>query len=313
MFDEQRSIVQRLNSEELDKRNIRLYIKRDDLIHGVVSGNKWRKLKYNFLRAKELKNEGVLTFGGAFSNHLIATAAAAEVAGLRSIGIVRGDELTPQSNNTLMACSSYGMELVFVSREEYMLRYEREYHEELIERFPNHLIVPEGGANYYGMIGCQEILKGLEMEPDHIVVAQGTTTTSLGVLMVLSDRQKLDVIPALKGFDSKQEMKRLLMRSGFDSEYIDEVLDKVRVLGDYHFGGYAKASEELINFIREVYWNFNLKTDPVYTGKAFYAMFDRMRSGDYDNSTVLFIHTGGLQGVQPYEKKYGKIFVSKED
>ena len=175
------------------------------------------------------------------------------------------------------------------------------------------LIVPEGGANYYGMIGCQEILKGLEMEPDHIVVAQGTTTTSLGVLTVLSDRQKLDVIPALKGFDSKKEMKRLLMRSGFDSEYIDEVLDKVRVLGDYHFGGYAKASEELINFIREVYWNFNLKTDPVYTGKAFYAMFDRMRSGDYDNSTVLFIHTGGLQGVQPYEKKYGKIFVSKED
>lgn len=301
----ERSIIQRINEASLAKRGIELYVKRDDLIHEVVSGNKWRKLKYNIAMCQSGKKSGILTFGGAYSNHLIATAAACQLNGLKSMGIVRGDELNENSNETLKACAKYGMELVFVSRNEYMLRHEKAYHEELNYQYPNYYIVPEGGANYYGMMGCQEIMAEVDFKPDHIFLAQGTTATSCGILMALDENQKLHVVPALKGFDSFGEMRELMLKSGLESDWVDERLSQVQIHADYHFGGYGKYTDQLLSFIRNFFVKHELKLDPIYTGKAMFALMNEVQHSDYANSKILFIHTGGIQGAYSIEVKRG--------
>lgn len=302
-IDINKSILTKINSTELTERNIELYIKRDDLIHPEISGNKWRKLKYNIDLCVTNKQDGIITFGGAYSNHLVATAAACATIKMKSIGIVRGDELNSNSNETLKKCTGYDMELVFVSREIYKRRYEKSYHEYLHSIYPNCHLVEEGGANYYGMIGCQEIVKELALDFDAIFVAQGTTTTSCGLAMGLNNEQKLYVVPALKGFDSHSEMKQLFRRSGFEADFIDEMLMKTVVLDDFHFGGYGKYNSELLEFIQDVYSTHQLKLDPIYTGKAFFAMMEQIKNGKLDNSTIVFIHTGGLQGAQSVMNK----------
>lgn len=296
MYTTENAILQQINDDRLTKRNIKLYIKRDDLIDSEVSGNKWRKLKYNIEQVKSLKKEGVLTFGGAYSNHLLATASACHRAGLKSIGIVRGDELSVDSNNTLKRCSELGMELKFVSREEYRLRNDKLYQNDLNLEFPNLYIVPEGGANFYGMIGCQEILKEIDIRYDSIFVAQGTTTTSCGILMSLAERSKLHVVPVLKGFDSEKEMREMLNYSMFDEDLTEELMEKVIVHSDYHFGGYGVYTAELIEFIKAFYIHYTIPLDQVYTGKVMYALFSEIERGVFDNQTIIFIHTGGIQG-----------------
>lgn len=308
MIDETKSKIEELKNALTEKWNTTLLVKRDDLIHKEVSGNKWRKLKYSLLQASQNKNVGVITFGGAFSNHLVATAAACSAVGLPSVGVVRGEELNENSNDTLRRCAHYGMNLKFISRDEYNLRNERTYHEGLLDEFPNHFVVPEGGANYLGMIGCQEITKEISEKVDVFILAQGTTTTSCGILLSLGATQKLDVIPVLKGYDALNEMKTLMMKSGLEDEFIDDKLAQATVFDHYHFGGYAKVNDDLINFIRQIHSEFGLKLDPVYTGKAFYALWDQLSQGRYHNQTICFIHTGGLQGAAPFEAHYGPLF-----
>lgn len=305
-LDTSRSIVQELFSDDLQKRKVRLFVKRDDLIDSEISGNKWRKLKFNVLKCQQQKNSGVLTFGGAFSNHLVATASACSKAGLECVGVVRGDELSENSNATLARCHELGMKLHFVSREEYHLRYERYYHESLLEIFTNLLVVPEGGANYYGMIGCQEIVSEMDLKADRFVLAQGTTTTSCGILLATNGNQKVSVVPAMKGYDSLGEMTTLLRKSGVEEQMIKECIQSVDVLSEYHFGGYAKFNEVLIDFIREFKQMHNLELDPVYTGKAMFALMDQIKKGAYDNETIVFVHTGGLQGIAGIESKLGE-------
>lgn len=300
-MDIRNSIVQELHAEVLSQHNVRLFVKRDDLIDEHISGNKWRKLKHNVALAKQKKMEGILTFGGAYSNHLLATAAACQQEGLHAIGIVRGDELNEQSNPTLRDCSAMGMQLVFVSREIYKQRYEKMWHEELTYEFPNHLIVPEGGANFYGIIGCQEILKEVEEKVDHIFVAQGTTATSCGILLSMNNEQTLHVVPALKGFEAKQEMQELHRDAGIPKEDWQEGLTKTVVHSDYHFGGYGKVTDELLHFMKEFEEEMGLPLDPVYTGKTMFALIDQVSNGALDGTSVLFVHTGGLQGRRGFE------------
>ncbi|HNR86004.1 MAG TPA: pyridoxal-phosphate dependent enzyme [Taishania sp.] len=292
-FDTSKSIIQTLSIEEFDKRGIQLLVKRDDLIHPEVSGNKWRKLKYTIEHFKQSKCSRILTFGGAYSNHLLATASACNELNIPSIGVVRGDEHTPHSNYVLSRCKELGMFLYFVSREEYAMRYMTEYHQELHNLFPNTYIVNEGGASYYGMIGCQEIIG--ELPPfDHLFVSQGTSTTSCGLLLGLSGQQ-LHVVPSIKNYDSKGEMKALLLKSTINDDLIEELLQTIEVHGDYHFGGYAKQTPALFDFIDSCEKNLQLPLDKIYTAKAFYGMLEELRKSDkYDNSTVVFLHTGGL-------------------
>jgi len=308
MFDVSKSILQKLELNALNTQSIELFVKRDDLIDEHVSGNKWRKLKYNIEQAKTLKKNGILTFGGAFSNHLVATAAACQKAGLKAIGIVRGDELNKDSNDTLRQCADFGMELHFVSRIDYAARNEKSYHEELNFEFPNYLIVPEGGANYYGMIGCQEMLKETPNDFDYIFVAQGTTTTSCGLALALPEQSTLMVVPVLKGFDSLAEMKLLFAYTGIESSMIQEVLDKVEILGEYHFGGYGKYDEALMDFLEHQFQETNLPLDPIYTGKVLYALQDWVVKNKIQNKRILFVHTGGVQGGKMIEKKEGRHF-----
>lgn len=304
-IDIKTSVLNELFSEKLTSRGINLFVKRDDLIHKEISGNKWRKLKYNVEMCAKLKHNGILTFGGAYSNHLVATAAASKLKGVKSIGVVRGDELTETSNNTLKRCSAYGMQLVFVNREEYKSRHEKSYQEHLLTQFPNYFIVNEGGANYYGMIGCQEIIKEIDIEFDSVFVAQGTTTTSCGIGMSLNDNQILHVVPALKGYRSLEEMSTLYFKSGIEQDYIKDILSKVIVHDDCHFGGYGKYTNELLFFINEFFQDHQIKLDPVYTGKAMFALFEEIKKGNLDNQNIIFIHTGGVQGAQSIIDKTG--------
>jgi 1-aminocyclopropane-1-carboxylate deaminase len=227
---------------------------------------------------------------------------------MHAIGIVRGEELDVNSNETLVQCSALGMELKFVSREEYNLRNDRQYWEELMIEHPNHYVVPEGGSNYYGMIGCQEIMNETPNDFDQVFVAQGTTTTSLGVLISLPSDSTLNVVPALKGFDALKEMQELMKYSGFEQELVTELLEKVEVHDAFHFGGYGKYTAELLDFMEDFYRSTSVPLDPIYTGKALYALMKGISLGNFDGQKILFIHSGGVQGGRGIAKKEGRTF-----
>lgn len=312
MIDLTNSMLQKINIDEFSRRGISLHIKRDDLIHPEISGNKWRKLKYNVEVCLNAKKTGILTFGGAFSNHLLATAAAAHAIGLKSVGIVRGDELNSQSNQTLKRCNELGMDLKFISREEYRMIPDKSYLADVAHEFPNYHIVPEGGANYYGMIGCQEILEEIEIDFDAVFVAQGTTTTSCGLLLGLKKKQELLAVPVLKGFASEKEMQSIFEYSGVEKEWLEDAFEKLNILDEFHFGGYGKYDDELLDFIRTFYLNHGIKLDPIYTGKAMFALMKALENEKWDGKSVVFIHTGGLQGISSIEEKSGmKLFCVK--
>lgn len=296
LFEPSKSILQEIPLDSAQFPNVQLFVKRDDLIHPEVSGNKWRKLKYNIELVIFQKKDGILTFGGAYSNHLLAVAAACREAGLKSIGVVRGEELHADSNANLKRCAELGMELKFVSREEYDSRNEKITQEAWKEEYPFYLLIPEGGANYYGMVGCQEIWKELPGRVDHLFVAQGTTTTSCGLLTGAPEHTLVHVVPVLKGFDSKSEMRKLLFPFLVDDETISEYLERVAIHPDAHFGGYGKWNEELTGFIASCQTKFDLPLDKIYTGKAFYALMEWLSGQHFETpQTVVFLHTGGLQ------------------
>lgn len=276
------------------ERKLHFFCKRDDRIHAAVSGNKWRKLKYNLLQAKHLNKIGIVTFGGAFSNHILATAHACMTHGLASIGIIRGDELNASSNAILQQCQDWGMQFRFVSREEYNMKDDYEYINELKSELSSYFILPEGGKNFLGMVGCQEIVNEIDLEFDAIWLAQGTCTTSIGVAMSVNDQQVVHAVPALKGFDSHFEISQILHRQGLDAETINELSGRMVFHPDYHFGGYGKSTPELLSYIRNFQDEYRIPLDSVYTGKTMYAMTDFYQKNLMENQTVIFLHTGGL-------------------
>ena len=303
LFDVSNSKMEELQLDELKKRNIKLFVKRDDLIDPFVSGNKWRKLKFNIEIAQLKKSEAILTFGGAFSNHLLATAAACAKAGIRSIGIVRGEELNSDSNACLQDCANFGMEFKFVDRSEYMLRGDASYKADLQAEFPNSYLIPEGGANYYGLMGCAEIWKEIQVQVDHIFTAAGTGTTAAGLLLGKPKDTKVHLVSALKGTFQRKQVEELLFSCFLEDELKEDLLNDLNIYENYHFGGYAKTTPALFDFIGEVKKDVNLELDPVYTGKTFYAMLEEVRSNSiYDNSNICFLHTGGLLGSRGYQQ-----------
>ena len=292
------SALDRINDELFDENGIEVYLKRDDQIHPEISGNKWRKLKFNIEKFRQGGYNKILTFGGAFSNHIAASAAVSKDLKIPFIGIIRGDELTADSNETLAKARENGMELVFTTREEYKLRDEKYFHEELRRRHGNVLIVPEGGSNYYGLLGCTEIVKELTFSPDYIIVPAGTGTTASGILSALNET-KLIVVSALKGGEFLNDsIAGLLQEAGWIKDDVKDQISQLQLLTDYHFGGYAKYTEELIRFIKEFQRLHRIKLDQVYTGKMMFALYDQIRSGKIKSgSKVVAIHTGGLQGT----------------
>ncbi len=304
MFDFQKSKLQCYKLDELESRSIEFFIKRDDLIDEFISGNKGRKLNLNLESAIHQKKSGILTFGGAYSNHLLATAAACQQVGMKSVGIVRGEELSMYSNHMLEQCSHFGMELKFVSRDHYALRHEKYYQESLLIEFTNYMLIPEGGANYLGIIGCQQIMREINRDFDHVFVAQGTTCTSVGIALSLPVKTTLHTVPVLKGFDAMNEMKNLMNSVGFEEQTIHNSLKNVLVHPESHVGGYGKVDTELLYFIEYFYAQTSVPLDPIYTGKVIYAMMNWIQVNNIENTSILFIHTGGLQGGKEMSKDY---------
>ncbi|HNL85258.1 MAG TPA: pyridoxal-phosphate dependent enzyme [Chitinophagales bacterium] len=287
MFQLPSPLVQ-LHDDLFSQKKISFFIKRDDLIHPVVSGNKWRKLKFNMQAAQNLHKKVLLTVGGAFSNHLAATACAANYFSLQSIGIVRGEELHAEANENLKQCAAYGMKLFFVSRTEYAKRYEHDFFSMFMKE--HHLpedeiyTIPEGGANKQAEIGCREIIDEIPISFDYISTAAGTGATARGLLSGLNENQKLLVFPALKAQDY--------------SFLINQHNGQFEIISDYTFGGFAKTDKDLLEFMAAFYAIHQIPLDYVYTGKMLFGIFDLIKK-DYfkPGSTLIALHTGGLDNA----------------
>jgi 1-aminocyclopropane-1-carboxylate deaminase len=287
-----------LNHPICTQNGVSIHVKRLDLVHPHIQGNKWYKLKYNIERALAAEHKTLLTFGGAWSNHIYATAAAGKIAGLRTIGIIRGEEPTTYSN-TLLFAKEQGMELNFVSRLDYEERATEEFKAWLHDQYGAFHLVPEGGSNYYGVNGCMEILSDDDLHNfDTAACACGTGATLAG--MLLSAKSKLHFIgfSALKGGDFlRDEVIKHIEYFLMDRELAEEYREQFTIETAHHFGGYGKWTKELIEFITDIETTYNLPLDQVYTGKALYGLLKKIEQGEIkQGSNVLFIHTGGLQG-----------------
>ncbi|MEO8532176.1 MAG: pyridoxal-phosphate dependent enzyme [Flavobacterium sp.] len=269
--------------------SISLSIKREDLIHPFVSGNKFRKLKYNLLQAEAENKKTLLTFGGAFSNHIAAVAFAGKEKGFKTIGIIRGDELLDkiEQNPTLKFAQENGMQFEFVSREDYRLKNEISFLENLKQKFGDFYLVPEGGTNALAVKGCEEILTGEDAVFNYVCCAVGTGGTISGLINSAVPNQKILGFPALKGDFLKDEIRIFAKKDNWD------------LISDYHFGGYGKINLELIEFINAFFDENKVPLDPIYTGKMFFGVIDLIHKNYFPaHSKILLIHTGGLQGIE---------------
>ncbi|MGJ1432362.1 1-aminocyclopropane-1-carboxylate deaminase/D-cysteine desulfhydrase [Sphingobacterium spiritivorum] len=268
------------------EKNIRVFVKRDDLIHPYISGNKWRKLKYPLQKALQQNKKKVVTFGGAWSNHLLATACAGAKFGFTTHGIVRGEEV---NNPVLTLCRLYGMTLHFVSRDQYQDKaalYLQYFGEETDQTF----FIDEGGYGRDAAEGCAHIIGELKHDYDHICCASGTGTTVAGLQLGLQKMNLttvLHTVPVLKG--------GAFIRDEVENLGVDP--SGILLHTDYHFGGYAKTKPELLDFIRDFVSRTGIMIEPTYTGKLFFAIDDLIRQDYFKaESRILLIHTGGLTG-----------------
>ena len=284
--------IMKLKDPQLEKLGVRLLVKCEYLNHPFISGNKWWKLKYNLDEAVRQRHQTLLTFGGAYSNHIYATAAAAKELGLKSIGIIRGEEVLPL-NQTLAFAESCGMNLQYVSREEYRNKTEELFIQNLHNQFGNFYLIPEGGTNELAVKGVAEFASSLirEVDFDYLCLPVGSGGTMAGLVRGFSGRKKVLGFSVLKGGGFLNDEVKTVSGVAFDNWSIIE---------DYHFGGYAKSTSELINFIKEMDGQYYLPLDRVYTSKMMFGVFDLIRKGFFEKgSTVLMLHTGGLQGRKP--------------
>ena len=279
--------VERFVYKKINDLNCKLFVKRDDLIHEEISGNKVRKLKYNLKFCLDNSLTGIVTYGGAYSNHLLASASAAKLTDLKILGRVRGNELSPNSNTVLRRCQDLGMYLEFLERNYFSTIKKQDGIIEIDGQ--NFLSIPEGGCNLNGVEGCKEIITELDDDFDYYCLAQGTTTTSVGIAQSIPKSAQLIVVPVLKGFNSKMEMTSIIG----EMEY-KKIENQLIVLDEYHFGGYAKTDTTLDEFIKDFNGQNSFEIEPTYTGKAMYALMNFLKSKNIRNKKVLFIHTGGL-------------------
>ncbi|CAM1334842.1 1-aminocyclopropane-1-carboxylate deaminase/D-cysteine desulfhydrase [Tenacibaculum aestuariivivum] len=283
----------------LEQKNIELFIKREDQIHPFVSGNKFRKLKYNVYEAKNQQKKTLLTFGGAFSNHIVATAVAGNLAGFKTIGIIRGNELgknfekTLVKNLSLKEAHQNGMKFKFVSREIYRNKASKEFIEGLKKEFGDFYLIPEGGTNNLAIKGCEEILGEQDNKFNYICSAIGTGGTIAGLINSAKKHQKVIGFPALKGDFLQREIEQLVNKQ--NNWYLQT---------DYHFGGYGKYNQQLVRFINLFKEQTTVLLDPIYTAKMLFGIIEMIKNNQFIvNTKILVIHTGGLQGISGVNQK----------
>ena len=279
---------------------LKLFVKRDDLIDPFISGNKLRKLEGNLMAAKDAGAAQIITFGGAYSNHLLASASAANALDIPIIGKVRGEELNENSNPMLLKCHQLGMELNFINRSNFK---ESKYQSGLsIDQDKPTWFIPEGGANPEGILGCtniytEAVAQNNNQHFDAVFLAQGTTTTSLGILASIPPTTQLFVVPVLKGFHSLHEMQALAEKAKQNplTAQLHFPFEQVKVLDQHHHGGYAQTTPQLMDFIKLFNDSQQFPIEPTYTGKVLYALAEQLAVFPSNIQTVLFVHTGGVR------------------
>lgn len=315
------SPLQRIEDERLEAHQIQLFIKRDDLLHpfpkesgflaSTVSGNKFRKIKYNAIEMQRLGKSGLITFGGAFSNHIHAAAAAGQLLGIPTVGIIRG-ERPAVLNTTLTFAESCGMTLRFISRTAY--RDKNRIFKELENQYPNYYWLPEGGTNRFALQGAAEIvpeiITQLDAQPDYICLACGTGGTTAGIISAATTLLKpINVLSfsALKGDFLENDVFQLL-KGNYTEGTLFEPNTYWSIQNDYHFGGYAKWTPTLVDFINDFKTQHDIPLDPIYTGKMLFGVFDLIKKGFFPkNTTIVAVHTGGLQGIDGFNTRFGNL------
>lgn len=285
---DQKSEIQPIDLPLFEEKKVRVSILREDKLHPYISGNKFRKLKYNILEANRLGVKTILTFGGAYSNHIAATAAAGKSFGFKTIGVIRGEEIEEKidQNPTLLQAQKDGMQFKFISRAAYRNKENPDFLNDLKHKFGEIFILPEGGTNTLAVKGCEEILDNRTDEFDTICCTVGTSGTISGIINSLKINQITLGFPALKNANFlHNEIKKYTLNTNYE------------LINTYHFNGYAKVSAELINFVTDFYQKTEIPLDLIYTGKMMFGIMDLIKN-DYfaPNSKILVIHTGGLQG-----------------
>ncbi len=286
----QPSILTKVEDSFLEKYQIELWLKRDDLLHSIISGNKWRKLKYILDHALSLNANTIISMGGAYSNHLHALAYVGKVLGLKTIGFIRGERaesLTP----TLLDMQQWGMELRFVSRSEYRLL--RQY-KQLPDLQTHQYWLPEGGAEALALQGVAELVHEIDMTYDLLCVPCGTGTTLAGLVNAVADNVTVMGFAALKHAEFLNHDVNALLPVHRDNWQINQ---------NYHFGGFAKTNAELLAFIKQFEKDTQIPLEPVYTGKMLYAIYDLIKNRVFQpNQRIIAVHTGGLQGNRGFDE-----------
>lgn len=277
--------LQEIHDARIENSGIQLFVLRTDLNHPDISGNKLFKLKYNLLEARKRGYNSLLTFGGAYSNHIAATAAAGKEHNFKTIGIIRGEKV---ENPTLSLAEKNGMELHFVSRDLYR---DKEALYAFAKTLGDHFIIPEGGANEMGVKGCMEIISSVEVPFDTVCCACGTGTTLSGIILSIKPEQKALGFQVLKAENYiEKEVGRWL-------EYFNNISSNWKVSEEYHFGGYAKQDSVLQDFILDFEQKQGIPLDAVYTGKMMFGIYDLIKKGCFPHGEKLVaVHSGGLQG-----------------
>ncbi len=282
------SKLEQLFDPLFEEKKIHVFIKREDLLHPLLSGNKFRKLKHNILSHDT--NQTLITFGGAYSNHLYSFSAACKIFNFNGLVIVRGDGYDPK-NPTLKFAKACGVELQFVSRETYKLRNDETYLEELKKTYQTDCIIPEGGTNERGVLGCAEMASEIPSSITHLLCAVGSGGTIAGIHQYFKNQKKAPQILGIPALKNPSYLKETI------AFFSQKKPSQIALAEEYHFGGYAKTSPELIEFIETFWKRHQILLDPVYTAKVAYALYDLIRKNQFpENSQIVMIHTGGLQG-----------------
>lgn len=284
MFEQ---IAQSIPYQHISVGGINISIKRLDLVHPYISGNKFFKLKYNLLVAQQQGYKKLLTFGGAYSNHIAATAYAAQLLGFESLGIIRGEELASKAlNATLSTAQQFGMQLQFVTREAYRQKQSSAYLAQLQQDYPDYYVIPEGGTNPLAIQGCTEILSDEDRQNfDLICCAVGTGGTIAGLIEASHSQQQVLGFSALKGDFLSTEVEQLTPKRNW------------QITDQYCCGGYAKTTPELLQFIQDFEQQYDIPLEQIYTGKMLLGLSDLIQQGTFSiDHRILVIHSGGLQG-----------------
>lgn len=281
--------IQQIHAPIFKEKQVEVFVKRTDLNHPLASGNKYYKLKYNLEEAKKLGHHTLLTFGGAYSNHIYAVAGVGKSAGFKTIGIIRGEEHLPL-NHTLQSAKDFGMQLKYMDRSTYRLKNTEKVKLDLLSQFGNFYLIPEGGTNELAIKGTSEILDK-HKDFDYYACPVGTGGTITGLIHSLNNKGKVLGFSALKGDFLKDDVTHLLAQVNASH------LNNWTIQTDYHFGGYAKTNFELMDFMKAFEEAYDFLLEPVYTAKMFYGLFDMIKKDAFEKGTrILAIHTGGLQG-----------------